>query len=208
MNNNIIELLEKNKFITIENIIDKDFQDKIENVLCEKNFEWYFNESTISTSTYTLPDTYNKKNLQKYNLKDYLQFSHSFFTSKTDNELEVNSKYADIIYFILEQFYKKTNFKKTNILRAKANLQTQHAFNTENTICYPHTDLIVPHYVLIYYVNNSDGDTLFFDKELNITNRIAPDKGKILLFDGDLLHAGTNPKVSDKRIILNIDLQK
>ena len=63
-------------------------------------------------------------------------------------------------------------------------------------------------YVLIYYVNNSDGDTLFFDKELNITNRIAPNKGKILLFDGDLLHAGTNPKVSDKRIILNIDLQK
>lgn len=68
----------------------------------------------------------------------------------------------------------------------------------------PHTDRPEEHLGLIYYVNDSDGDTIFFagDKELQ---RVSPKKGRIVIFDGNTLHAGGFP-TDNPRCIVNYNL--
>ena len=68
----------------------------------------------------------------------------------------------------------------------------------------PHTDRPEEHLGLIYYVNDSDGDTIFFegDKELQ---RVSPKKGRIVIFDGHTLHAGGFP-TDNPRCIVNYNL--
>ena len=60
--------------------------------------------------------------------------------------------------------------------------------------------------ILIYFVNESDGDTFIFDgtpPSLTIKQRITPEANSVLIFDGDVYHASSNPIKSDKRIVIN-----
>jgi hypothetical protein len=87
-------------------------------------------------------------------------------------------------------------------------LQTQYQDNNEKNFNIPHKDLDTEHYVFLYYVNDSDGDTIIFDDNNKIIDKIKPKKGRILLFDGNLLHSSSHPILSKKRIVINIDLKK
>ena len=66
----------------------------------------------------------------------------------------------------------------------------------------PHTDLTYPHLVCLYYVNNSDGDTILFkdDKKTEI-KRISPKKGRCVFFDGSIPHCGSRSEVSTRAIL-------
>ena len=68
----------------------------------------------------------------------------------------------------------------------------------------PHTDLPFDHWVVLYYVNNSDGDTIFFDQG-SIVNRISPKRGRVVLFNGNILHGGGIPKIGPRSVV-NFDI--
>ena len=68
----------------------------------------------------------------------------------------------------------------------------------------PHTDSKVPHWVCLYYVNDSDGDTVFFDDDNNEIKRVSPKKGRIAFFDGSILHCGT-PSDTRSRAVINFN---
>lgn len=104
------------------------------------------------------------------------------------------------------------------ILRIKANFLTQNVDHTFDESCVnsPHVDNYNEHKVLVYYVNESDGDTILFnekwsnDKEkdtINLTTeaRVQPKRGRILMFDGLQYHTSQNPINSKHRAILNIN---
>ena len=67
----------------------------------------------------------------------------------------------------------------------------------------PHIDYNYPHYVLLYYTNDSDGDTIIYkNKEtLEILEKVSPRKGRALLFDGRLWHAGSVPSTKPRSVI-------
>lgn len=69
----------------------------------------------------------------------------------------------------------------------------------------PHTDLTTPHTSLIYYINDSDGDTVFFDNNNNVIESVTPKKGTAVLFDGLILHAAGIPTIGP-RCIVNYNL--
>ena len=108
-----------------------------------------------------------------------------------------------------------------NILRLKANLTYQHPLEFENTYSGPHVDISddPSKWIMIYYVNDSDGDTYIFNEagnytqenktfpsNLTIKKRVSPKKGRVVLFKGDLFHAGSAPIDSKHRVILNFNL--
>ena len=66
-----------------------------------------------------------------------------------------------------------------------------------------HVDMKIPHTVILYYVNDADGDTFFFDRNREIVDRITPKRGRMVVFDGNTLHASSMP-TKDHRISLNI----
>lgn len=94
---------------------------------------------------------------------------------------------------------------KLNLMLPKVKLNPQ-SYNR------PHIDHTLPYSkTLIYYVNDSDGDTYFFDKtytgenpgELNVIEKITPKAGSAVLFDSYRYHASSIPTI-DKRSVVNI----
>ena len=142
------------------------------------------------------------------NINEYVQFVHSFaYYDKHTIKTEITSPFYNIIEPIIKNFGKKYNYNKIKLWRAKANLQTQSSNIIKDSHCGPHNDLWFPHHVLLYYLNDSDGDTFLFDKNKNIIDRITPKRGKAIFFNGDILHASSLPVKSKYRAVINIDME-
>lgn len=87
----------------------------------------------------------------------------------------------------------------------------------------PHVDLYESHVASVFYLTDSDAETIIYDKqcfsheqyqnninfdELKITNTIIPKENRLLFFDGSYLHTGCSPSKYKNRIIINSDLIK
>ena len=95
------------------------------------------------------------------------------------------------------------NIDLEDILMARVQLTCPQ--NTKLKHYAPHTDLRRSHSALIYYVNDSDGSTVLFDENKNIIKEVEPKKGRILLFNGAILHAAGIPK-NGNRCVINFDI--
>lgn len=104
------------------------------------------------------------------------------------------------------------NFNLENLFRAKLNIKFNHTHSNSLKINPPHIDnnYIRPFFIAIYYVNDSDGNTIIYEGE-NINNltpikEIEPKKGRLILFDGRRYHSASHPINSKKRIIMNYNI--
>jgi len=96
----------------------------------------------------------------------------------------------------------KLNINFIDIIAARLFITVPH--KTKLEYYAPHTDRPEEHLGLIYYVNDSDGDTVFF-KNKEIIKRVSPKKGRIVLFDGNTFHSGGFP-TDNPRCIVNFNL--
>ncbi len=68
----------------------------------------------------------------------------------------------------------------------------------------PHVDLPFDHLVVLYYVNDADGDTVFFNNN-QIVKQVSPKRGRVVAFDGSIYHGGGIPKTGP-RCAINFDI--
>ena len=61
--------------------------------------------------------------------------------------------------------------------------------------------------VILYYINDADGDTFFFDNDGKIIHRETPERGKMVIFDGLTFHASSPPS-KNIRMSLNINYER
>ena len=99
---------------------------------------------------------------------------------------------------------KHNNWTLDNILLARCFVSVPHETTLEHYA--PHTDLNIEHTVMIYYVNDADGDTILFNDHGDVMQRVTPKKGRVLVFDGSILHGGGIPK-KGPRCIVNYDVK-
>ncbi len=196
-----MDLSDKTFYTCIDNLIPEEQQIFLQKYLVEnKRFNWHLHPSTIYKDS---QEEYNH-----LNTNEYIQFVHSFvYYNRHKESVEINSPFYNNIEPIIKTFGEKYNYKMIRVLRAKANLQTQSNNVIKDSHCGPHKDFLFPHHVLIYYVNDSDGDTFLFDENDNIIDRITPKRGRALFFNGDILHASSLPVKSDYRAVINIDME-
>ena len=166
--------------------INEKVADEIEAMLLNPSFSWFYNDSTVSKLKKTRDTEINSP-----------QLTHVFFGNN-----EVNSAFYPNVTNILSNF--KLPFKLIQFYRIKANLN----FNVNEGNTHMHQPIHVDtekkgYKSFIYYVNESDGDTLFFDNNGEIINRISPKKGMGILFDSNIAHAAQNPIKSLKRLVIN-----
>jgi len=195
--------IEKKEFYCFyDNILPEEQQIFIKKWLIENDtFPWFFYNSTV-------PEHYLRQQHNDVFLNDSIQLTHSFVSYDIHTKKsQIDSSYYNIAEIIIKKFINLYDYKNVQILRAKTNLQFQYNNTTENSYCAPHIDLLESHHVLIYYVNDSDGDTFLFDKNKKIVNRISPKKGRILFFNGDILHASSLPIKSKYRSVINFDIK-
>jgi hypothetical protein len=137
------------------------------------------------------------------NTVEAFQFCHLF----ADNNSRSGKFY--VADFIMKKLSEKVELSEYNYVhRIKANFQSRFLSDSN---CYntPHYDSPDKHLVIIYYANNSDGDTFIFENDtypLKVKQRVSPKAGRFLIFNGNQLHAGIHPKINDYRIVINFNL--
>lgn len=136
-----------------------------------------------------------------------MQMSHHLYDSESDK--------ASPHLPIIRKFTKKLDieFGRVQILRAKVNLTFPYPPKMNYEFQVPHVDLQydngdpVDHKVLLYYINQTDGPTYFFDDSYQIIDTVYPKKGRAVIFDGSQIHAASNPVHNPFRFILNVDFK-
>jgi hypothetical protein len=113
------------------------------------------------------------------------------------------SSYLDNFALIPEIICSKFNWLLLDIIKARIYLSLP--YNTKLDHWSPHNDLPFEHTVVIYYINDSDGDTVFFDRHGKITDKVTPKRGRVCVFDGSILHGAGIPKTGP-RLIANFDI--
>ena len=80
---------------------------------------------------------------------------------------------------------------------------------SKDTIQEPHQDEHTGTTVsMIYYLHDCDGDTVFFNNDGSLMDRVSPKRGRIAVFDSDIIHAAQNPVKNDFRVITNYIVKK
>jgi hypothetical protein len=179
---------------TFDDLLSEKEKNHIENFLRDNKFSWFlsggFRHYTIDEETYHKNDTDERG--------EFVMLCHVFYLDTFRNS--PNYQLSD---FILDRFLERTGTRLSKLWRSKANLQLK--CNTDKLHTTPHTDRNEEHKVLIYYANDSDGDTFFFDNGLKIIERVPPKQGRFVLFDGDILHAAGFNNIYDIRLNINFN---
>ena len=117
--------------------------------------------------------------------------------------IEPNLPYYDLTQKLLKTFAKKHGLSVNQTIRTKVNLYFKSDNNSHHT---PHIDFEQPHWVFLYFLNDSDGETVFFEnKEGKEYIRVEPKAGRAVVFDGSIYHASQSPKHHKLRSTLNIN---
>lgn len=191
----------------IQNILSANDYNNLYNLVSGVNFPWYY-QPDIAFRGFDEP------------VQDPRMFpSHGFTHVVWDCD---QGKVSDVLQFvapIVESFQKQLDAKINNFLRIKINLQTPVIGYTNDHYNGPHIDRFDPHKTIIYYLNDSDGDTFIFDKEYDpndkstwhavgpdVKERVTPIANSLyFLENGFTYHSGSNPVSTPRRITININ---
>lgn len=198
-----------------ENIIPKIYQDELLDFFSSNLFPWRYEPGTTYSKNTKLPLQQNFGNticLDK-NTIDSQQFIHVFLFNG-----QVQSPALDRVKPIL-YFLNDRGIEIKNLKRIKANLIVKESTFPDNCYNIPHVDSYreeIPNGLksFLYYINDSDGDTIFFKEklthehmpvlhDLNVEQRVTPKMGSGVLFDSFQFHASSPPRKTDARMVLN-----
>ena len=154
----------------------------------------------IKTQTDAFPE-YFKDSATTNEKLDYYDF---IFYNVLYHESEPRKYYPSYTFSFLQILYKLCNH--LNIITHDVHRMTYYHQppSIHPKVLQPHTDKNTPHWVCLYYLDDSEGDTIFYDSSGNEIERVAPKKGRIAFFDGLIYHSGTRPTKTHRRV-LNIN---
>jgi len=175
----------------VDNFLTKSYHQELLNLMNGPNFDWYFNNNV----------SYRQN--QNTRLNEY-GFTHVFWDADGKRNIDTATLWQPALYQIMDVI------QCTNILRSRADMTM---FTPHEFIHDPHVDFIFPHTSVIYYVNDSDGDTFFYNKkhssndpipnDLQIEEVVSPKANRLVAFEGDIVHTGCSPTKHKNRIIIN-----
>jgi len=187
--------------IIIDNLLTDAEQDKIEQCLLDNTINWTFGRKLNYKSHQEVSDK------QKSTM---MGFSHLIINNGVILSDNLNLYCEPII-----RAAQKYKFKIEGLFNCRCQLQLPISNNEIHGI--PHVDghNNKPYKVFLYYVNDSDGQTVIFNENTKTTTteqiknkeytermRVEPKKGRLVIMDGDIYHASGRPK-NDIRLVLN-----
>jgi len=195
-----------------DNIVPPSYANFLEEALLGSACDWRFTNSTSGVVDLS---------------PSHLIYEQFQFVSKPiDTPQNIfDNRFVQFFLFPLTLFALKNKIhfnSQRDLLKCKINLQTRAPSNNKGKFNYPHTDYHpVPNKLLtiLYYLNESDGDTYFFKERfdgkemskdqidnLTIIKKVSPKKGRLVVFNGNIMHAGSHPIDYPTRIVINYNL--
>ncbi len=189
----------EDEIIVIEDFFPKYFQQHFEKMFFDTDIDWHF----IKTVTSEVKINYNNDNI-----KEDTAFVHSF----TMND----DKYKELKKHIEYNLNQKLQVQIKEFLRARLRFSMPNPYYHNDWYLPPHVDLNIPHKTLIYYITDSEAETLFFNKQYtsdinavltekcDIIKKVTPKKGSAVFFDGSIFHASRSSQFLP-RMLLNLN---
>lgn len=183
----------------IDDFIPLSHQEEIKNLLLSSTFPWFYIEDV--TSNATLP----------------ADRSPALQTNFRFNSITQNNYYN---YFLplAHLGASLANYKFNDVTKCRSFLQFPLA--KVKPVDPLHVDCGIDHLVVLYYVLDSDGDTIIVDKkceldkeplhnlraeDFTVLQRVTPKQGRVVLFDGRYYHTAEQPR-NNLRCILNFNV--
>jgi hypothetical protein len=177
----------------IDNFLTKSYHKELLGIMTSDHFSWYFNQNISK----------NQKNV--ISRLDEYGFTHIFWDENGMRDTKTSILWKPGLYQIMDAV--NLNF----ILRSRGDMTM---YSHKEFVHDPHVDYYFKNISAVYYVNNSDGDTIFYNqrqfnknepmpKKLEITNKVSPKANRLVFFDGNIIHTGMSPNKHKNRIIIN-----
>ena len=144
-----------------------------------------------------------------------------YHTVFRDLDRTPKSVLASTFFPVLAIGMDRCNLRLTSLMRVRLGMIT----TTPQTYVHaPHIDADEEHYTALYYLNDADGDTIFYDQlykpgmpmnsqeyaskaNMKVFAREKPTKNKFVLFNGLRYHSSSSPTQSAQRIVVNFNFR-
>ena len=195
------------KIYVFDDIIDVDRQNDIIKLLIKDYdydgkypFPWYYIDDI------TLDEGDSRSQRRPGFTHEYVAYDG--IEKSTGKQL---SRFHNLLLPILKNACLKMEIKDINVLLGRSFLQLP--LNLKNRdVDTPHRDIYDrdDFFVVLYYVCDSDGDTIIYNEtkesdQYTIKQRVTPKKGRVVIFDGILMHTAEHP-LNNTRCIVNYNL--
>ena len=194
-------MIGEGEIIVIDDFISLDYQEKIKQELLglENDFPWYYTEDVTTAGDF---DSQYRPALNHY----YVNFDD-------DDISEVESVYHHLFVPMLSKACKYLKIPETEVIQGRSFLQFPLKNIDTSVVDTPHIDLDEgeEHIVVLYYVIDSDGDTIIYNERtesLTYTEkqRVTPKQGRVVIFEGGQYHTAQQPS-NGTRCIVNYNLE-
>jgi len=203
--------------IVIKDFLPEMYKNEMEGLFLSQEFPWYRYDSTYSTGYEDGNEIPVKERITNGAFDDGLTKESPQFVHTMYKETKIISDFYTVVRPLFWFLQQKTGITLNNLYRIKLNLMLQDKTFPEGYHNMSHTDanIFMPDgiKVLIYYPQDSDGDTFFFNQHLSsvspetkltVHSRTSPQKGTAVLFDAKQLHASSPPVYNKTRLALNL----
>ena len=182
------------ELILSENILKGSCLSLLQQRICSDQFNWNYCSNKIKDDSY---------------------YSFSHVVAEYDNGFvrSFSEMYDSTLYAALDikdSFEGLENYQigglKWGLATSYSSLISKAAYKLESyqkELCY--SDSIK---TIIFYLNESDGDTCFYDKEDKVEHVMPPKENCAILFDEDIYYSHSKPINYPQRIVLTINLIK
>ena len=201
--------------IVLDNLIEEELQDQIEHSMFYSNWRLMI-DNTYDYHPKLMGSKY-KKILSPFEYDISPGLVSNVFGHDHHPLLELTDK-------LVKNICDHIGFKVELVNRNIAALQGVQLVREQNKLCGFHVNQEQPHLVLLYYVNDADGETLISDKtisdieyndnnkmyiedkyDFNIVSKVMPKRGRVLVFDGRTYHSASSP-TTGCRCIISLDI--
>ena len=196
-------MIDKGGILVIDDFIDKDYQEDIKDYLMgdylynNEQFPWYYIDDVTAA--------YEEGNQGRAGL------SHVYVEYTEDKTSEIVSDFHEVFLPLLSKACQVLQVPTANIVQGRSFLQFP--LNLESTDDdTPHIDLDEGerHIVVLYYVKDSDGDTVIYNERIEsdtytVKQKVTPKQGRVVIFDGGQYHTAQQA-IDTVRCIANYNL--
>ena len=197
--------------IVIDDFLPPEMADNVYKLFGNPAMQWDFAKGELDTYGIERHPTDELFYIEEPHA-NHVQMRHQFVS---DGEIvSDNFKYVECL---IDNYRRSFNLQDVFIERMKGNL----LFNVEGPkLSPPHIDGWFSEdtnpngkVTLLYYVNNSDGDTIIYNErvtepnqkigKLTVCERVSPKKGRAVIFNSNQLHSACCPTNKRYRMVLN-----
>lgn len=170
----------------IDDCVSAVLADEIEKIFLDKYTYWWYDPCTLGHGS-----AFKNKEFH-----ETFQFVHPIM----DNG-RADSPHTSTVMILVSTIFSDQAIDIINFRRIKVN----QLLRSQNDLSHPpHMDDTTDNMIsTVYYINDSDGPTYFYDIHNQCVDKVQPKKNRCVIFRSDYLHASSSPILNDRRLVIN-----